>query len=107
MSISAGQDVADATAMEAVEREIAVLLRRARAASSEMARGLHPDLESDAYGLLAWLNRAGPSRLTHLAGQLGTAKGRITGQIAGRDRSGLVQRGRDPAEGRPGRRGMR
>jgi DNA-binding MarR family transcriptional regulator len=100
MSISAGHNVVDTTAMEAVEREIAVLFRRARAASSEMARELHPDLESEAYGLLAWLNRAGPSRLTHLAGQLGIGKGTMSRQIASLERLGLVQRRPDPADGR-------
>jgi DNA-binding MarR family transcriptional regulator len=87
-------------AMEAVEREIAMLLRRARAASSELARGLHPDLESDAYGLLALLNVAGPTRLTHIAVQLGIGKGTTSRQIAGLERLGLVRRRPDPGDGR-------
>jgi DNA-binding MarR family transcriptional regulator len=86
--------------MEAVEREIAVLLRRARAASSEMARGLHPDLESDAYGLLALLNLGGPTRLTTLAVQLGVGKGTTSRQIAGLEKLGLVRRRPDPNDGR-------
>jgi DNA-binding MarR family transcriptional regulator len=96
MSVDAGSE----TAMEAVEREISVLLRRARAASSEMARGLHPDLESDAYGLLAVLNIGGPTRLTHLAVQLGVGKGTTSRQIASLEKLGLVQRRPDPADGR-------
>ncbi|MYT08388.1 MarR family transcriptional regulator, partial [Streptomyces sp. SID5470] len=36
----------------ALERELTVLLRRARANQGEMAREVHPDLESAAYGLL-------------------------------------------------------
>jgi DNA-binding MarR family transcriptional regulator len=100
MSASPVEAFEQVPAMELVEREIAVLLRRARAASSEMARGLHPDLESDAYGLLAWLDRGGPTRLTHLAVQLGIGKGTMSRQIASLERLGLVQRRPDPADGR-------
>jgi DNA-binding MarR family transcriptional regulator len=100
MSDSPAGEAAQPPAMEAVEREIAVLLRRARAASSEVAREVHPDLESDAYGLLAWIDRAGPSRLTSLAVQLGIGKGTMSRQIASLERLGLVQRQPDPADGR-------
>ena len=39
----------------ALERELTVLMRRARAKQGEMARAVHPDLESAAYGLLVRL----------------------------------------------------
>jgi DNA-binding MarR family transcriptional regulator len=91
---------AESSAIEAVEREIAVLLRRARASSSEVARNVHPDLEPDAYGLMAWIDRAGPSRLTHLAERLGIGKGTMSRQVAGLERLGLVRRSPDPADGR-------
>ena len=44
----------------ALERELTVFLRRARANSGEMAREVHPDLESAAYGLLVRLEECGP-----------------------------------------------
>ncbi|CAM5319121.1 hypothetical protein STANM309S_02359 [Streptomyces tanashiensis] len=40
----------------ALERELAVFLRRARAQSGEMAREVHPELESSAYGLFVRLD---------------------------------------------------
>ncbi|MFE6855640.1 MarR family transcriptional regulator, partial [Streptomyces sp. NPDC057674] len=44
----------------ALERELAVFLRRARAQSGEMAREVHPELEPAAYGLFVRLDDAGP-----------------------------------------------
>ena len=41
-----------------LEREIGLLLRRARAISSRLAAELHPDLDGAAYGLLALLEDA-------------------------------------------------
>ena len=45
----------------ALERELTVFLRRARSSSGEMAREVHPDLESAAYGLLVRLESARPA----------------------------------------------
>jgi len=46
----------------ALERELSVLLRRARAWSGELARTVHPDLEAAAYGLLTHVAAAGLGR---------------------------------------------
>jgi hypothetical protein len=43
-----------------VEHEIAILFRRARARSADLARDVHPELEADAYGLLVRIEQAGP-----------------------------------------------
>jgi hypothetical protein len=61
-----------------LEHEIAVLVRRHRAASGQLGRGSHPDLTAAAYGLLIWLDDHGPHRPTDLAGHAGVtfAQGR-------------------------------
>lgn len=87
-------------ALRAVEHELTVLLRRARAVSWEVAREVHPHLEPNAYGLLLLLFRAGPTRLTDLATELGIGKGTLSRQITGLEALGLVRRQPDPADGR-------
>ncbi|MEU8673424.1 MarR family transcriptional regulator [Streptomyces sp. NPDC048560] len=83
-----------------LERELAVFLRRARASSGEMAREVHPDLESAAYGLLVRLESAGPQRATDLAGYIGVGKATMSRQLRALEALGLVAREPDPADGR-------
>jgi DNA-binding MarR family transcriptional regulator len=66
-----------------LERELGLLLRRARAVSAKNAAQLHPDLDPAALGLLALLQDAGPLRASDLVARLG-----------------LVDRTPDPADGR-------
>ncbi|GAA3375509.1 MarR family transcriptional regulator [Streptomyces sannanensis] len=84
----------------ALERELAVFLRRARASSGEMAREVHPELESAAYGLLVRLEEAGPQRATDLAGYFGVGKATMSRQLRALEELGLVDREPDPADGR-------
>ncbi|MFD7070934.1 MarR family winged helix-turn-helix transcriptional regulator [Streptomyces sp. NPDC059913] len=84
----------------ALERELAVFLRRARANSGEMAREVHPDLESAAYGLLVQLESAGPQRATDLAAYFGVGKATMSRQLRALETLGLVIREPDPADGR-------
>ncbi|GAA3798494.1 MarR family winged helix-turn-helix transcriptional regulator [Streptomyces phyllanthi] len=83
-----------------LERELTVLLRRARAKSGEMARAVHPDLESAAYGLLARLDETGPLRATDLAAYIGVGKATMSRQLRALEHLGLVAREPDPADGR-------
>jgi DNA-binding MarR family transcriptional regulator len=83
-----------------LERELTVLLRRARAKSGEMARAVHPDLESAAYGLLARLDEAGRLRATDLAAYIGVGKATMSRQLRALENLGLVAREPDPADGR-------
>ena len=76
----------------AVEHELAVLLRRARALSKDFAREVHPDLESDAYGLLIRLSDVGGARGTDLAGYFGIGKPTISRQVKMLEELGLVER---------------
>ncbi|WP_187283198.1 MarR family winged helix-turn-helix transcriptional regulator [Streptomyces sp. t39] len=84
----------------ALERELAVFLRRARASSGEMAREVHPDLEPAAYGLLVRLEEAGAQRGTELAGYFGVGKATMSRQLRAMEEVGLVTREPDPADGR-------
>ncbi|MFI8433167.1 MarR family winged helix-turn-helix transcriptional regulator [Streptomyces sp. NPDC079020] len=84
----------------ALERELAVFLRRARANSGEMAREVHPDLEAAAYGLLVRLESAGRQRATDLAAYFGVGKATMSRQLRALEGLGLVAREPDPADGR-------
>ncbi|MFJ6996302.1 MarR family winged helix-turn-helix transcriptional regulator [Streptomyces sp. NPDC003090] len=84
----------------ALERELAVFLRRARASSGEMAREVHPELESSAYGLLVRLDEAGGQRATELAGYFGVGKATVSRQLRALEDLGLIAREPDPADGR-------
>ncbi|MDI5966742.1 MarR family winged helix-turn-helix transcriptional regulator [Streptantibioticus silvisoli] len=86
--------------MEALERELTVLYRRARASSGEMARQMHPDLEAAAYGLLVRLAESGEERATDLAGYFGVGKATMSRQLRALEELGFVSREPDPADGR-------
>ncbi|ARF57396.1 MarR family winged helix-turn-helix transcriptional regulator [Streptomyces gilvosporeus] len=94
-----GQPGAD-HAFLSLERELAVFLRRARASSGELAREVHPDLESAAYGLLLRLADAGAQRATELAAFFGVGKATMSRQLHTLEKLGLVAREPDPADGR-------
>lgn len=86
--------------MEALERELTLLLRRARASSGDMAREVHPDLEPAAYGILSRLHETGPERATLLAGYFGVGKATMSRQLRALEDLGLIRREPDPADGR-------
>ncbi|WP_416223418.1 MarR family winged helix-turn-helix transcriptional regulator [Streptomyces hygroscopicus] len=83
-----------------LERELTVFLRRARASQGEMAREVHPDLESAAYGLLVRLDECGRQRATELASYIGVGKATMSRQLRALEELGLVAREPDPADGR-------
>ncbi|MGW1885180.1 MarR family winged helix-turn-helix transcriptional regulator [Streptomyces sp. NPDC001970] len=84
----------------ALERELAVFLRRARASSGEMAREVHPELEPAAYGLFVRLEECGRQRATDLAAFFGVGKATMSRQLRALEELGLVAREPDPADGR-------
>ncbi|UOY00801.1 MarR family winged helix-turn-helix transcriptional regulator [Blastococcus sp. PRF04-17] len=83
-----------------LEREIGLLLRRARAISTRLASELHPELDGAAYGLLALLQDTGPLRATDLVPRLGLDKSTVSRQVAALVELGLVDRSADPVDGR-------
>ncbi|NIZ92861.1 MarR family winged helix-turn-helix transcriptional regulator [Kineococcus rubinsiae] len=85
---------------EQLERELAVLLRRSRAISREVARSVHPDLESEAYSLLVRLDDTGDARPSDLAAFFGIGKPTLSRQVQMLERLGLVERTADPTDGR-------
>ena len=85
--------------MAALERELSVLLRRARAWSGELARTVHPDLEAAAYGLLTHVVDGG-ARATDLAGYFGIDKSTVSRQVRLLEQLGLLSRESDPVDAR-------
>ena len=85
---------------EALERELAVLLRRSRTINRETARSVHPDLEPEAYSLLVRLDIVGESRPSDLAAYFGIGKPTLSRQVQLLERLGLVAREADPTDGR-------
>jgi len=85
---------------EQLERELAVLLRRSRAISRDVARSVHPDLESEAYSLLVRLDDTGDARPSDLAAYFGIGKPTLSRQVQMLERLGLVERTADPTDGR-------
>ena len=83
----------------ALERELSVLLRRARAYSGEIARAVHPDLEAAAYGLLMHVVDGG-ARAADLAEYFGIDKSTVSRQVRLLEQLGLLRREPDPADAR-------
>ena len=86
--------------MEHLERELGVLMRRARSFSGQLAREVHPDLEPGAYAILVRLADTGGARLTDLAGWFGVGKPTMSRQVAVLERLDLVGRVEDPDDAR-------
>ena len=87
-------------ALETVEHELAVLLRRARAFSGQFAREFHPDLDAGAYVLMIWLDDVGSARLTDMATFFGVGKPTVSRQIQLLERLDLVTRTVDDTDRR-------
>jgi len=85
---------------DAVEHELAVLFRRARAFSGELAREVHPGLEPGAYALLLRVEEVGAVRLTDLASFYGLGKPTVSRQIGILQKLGLVHRMEDAQDRR-------
>ena len=85
---------------DALEHELGVFMRRARAAADRLSRAVHPELDSGAYGLLSYLRDHGPARPSDLAGFVGVGKATISRQVKVLEDLGLIERLPDPADRR-------
>ncbi len=86
--------------LRAIERELGVLIRRARRVIGERARAIHPDLQPAAYLLLAHLDECGPARASTLVETVGIDKAAVSRQTHLLEELGLLTRSPDPADGR-------
>lgn len=94
------QQAGDEDPLSDVERELLVLLRRARGAAGQVAREIHPDLEPATYGLLVRIADAGGARVTELADYFGIDKASVSRQVRTLERLGFVERQRDASDAR-------
>lgn len=95
-----GADVGGDAAFRTVEHELGVLLRRTRALSAEVARDVHPELESGPYGLLVRLAEVAPARSSDLAEFFRVGKATVSRQLKVLAELGLIGREPDPIDGR-------
>lgn len=89
-----------ADALQGLEQEVGVMIRRIRRIVAERARTVHPDLQSSSYLMLSWLEQHGPQRASAMAEAFGIDKGAISRQVQHLVELGLVDRTPDPQDGR-------
>jgi DNA-binding MarR family transcriptional regulator len=83
-----------------VEQELAVLMRRARAYSLDLARQVHPELQAAAYAMLGRILDLGGARSSNLSDYFGIDKGAVSRQVHLLEQLGLLRREPDPQDGR-------
>lgn len=87
-------------AIAGVERQLAVVVQRARARWRQLAVAIHPDLQPIGYRILVTLADGGPASAVQLGEELATDKSTMSRQIAHLEKLGLVRRRRDPSDRR-------
>lgn len=83
-----------------LEQEVGVLVRRIRRVIAERARLVHPELQPASYLMLAHLAGQGPMRASSVADLFTIDKGAISRQVTHLIELGLVEKSRDPEDGR-------
>jgi DNA-binding MarR family transcriptional regulator len=84
----------------AVERELSVLLGRSRALSTELARHVHPDVDTASYVMLMQLREWGAVRAADAAERTGFDKSTVSRQLSKLEELALIERVTDPDDGR-------
>ncbi len=87
-------------AAEAVERELALLFRRARSVTAGVAAQVHPRLDAESYVLLLMVADAGRLRGMDVAERARLDKSTVSRQIAALVDLDLLERVPDPDDGR-------
>jgi DNA-binding MarR family transcriptional regulator len=85
---------------QSVERQLALLLRRARRLSVGIAAEVHSGLDATAYGMLVLLDGHGPVRAADIVGLLGLDKSTVSRQLSALSDLGLTERLPDPSDRR-------
>lgn len=88
------------TTYGALEHELAVLMRRARAYSRDISGEVHPDLKPTTYALLSLISDQGSARASDLCDYLGLDKSAVSRQVSLLESLGLLARERDPLDAR-------
>ena len=83
-----------------LEQEVGVLVRRIRRVIAERARLVHPDLQPASYLMLSHVAENGPMRASSVAEVFTIDKGAISRQVTHLIELGLVEKSRDPEDGR-------
>lgn len=83
-----------------LEQEVGVLVRRIRHVIGERARLVHPDLQPASYLMLSHVAAHGPMRASTVADLFAIDKGAISRQVTHLIELGLVEKSRDPEDGR-------
>jgi DNA-binding MarR family transcriptional regulator len=83
-----------------IETEVALLFRRAEATRRAAPGAEHRALDRAAYVILRQLDSHGAANVGTIAGLLGLDGSTVTRQVAAMERDGLVERRRDPSDGR-------
>lgn len=83
-----------------VERELAVLLRRAHASSGDLSRDVHPGLQATAYAILARLHDLGTAKAADLSDYFGIDKGALSRQLKLLEDLQLIARETDTSDRR-------
>lgn len=92
---------ADGAALNELERQFSLVLRRARAGAGELSHEVHPDLDGSAYALLSNVAESSDGvRASAIAVLFGVDKGAISRQVTRLARVGLLERRIDPQDGR-------
>lgn len=87
-------------AVQRIEQELGVLIRRARRAIRERAREVHPDLQASTYIMLGYVREHGPLRPMAMCASFDLDKGSISRQVQHLLDLGLLDRTPDPDDGR-------
>jgi DNA-binding MarR family transcriptional regulator len=90
----------DEPVIRTIETEIALLLRRAEATRRASPGAEHRALDRAAYVILRQLETTGDANVGTVATLLGLDGSTVTRQVAAMERDGLVERQRDPSDGR-------
>jgi DNA-binding MarR family transcriptional regulator len=85
---------------QTVERQLALLLRRARRLSVGIAAEVDPGLDATAYGMLVLLDEHSPVRAADIVALLGLDKSTVSRQLSALSDLGLAERLPDPSDRR-------
>ncbi|MFT4289488.1 MarR family winged helix-turn-helix transcriptional regulator [Nocardioides sp.] len=87
-------------ALQSIEDEMWVVIRRVKRVIGERARAVHPELQRASYVVLTWLAEHGPVRASAVAEAFEVDKGSLSRQLQHLQELGLVDREPDPEDGR-------